>query len=130
MDTSPKTILVVDDEELNLKLLRYILTREGYRVISATSAEEGLELLKIDPPDLVLMDIRLAGMDGLEAARRIKLDPASAPIPIIAVSAYAMEEDFQKAARAGCDAYLAKPFTRREIVDMVRKFTADGSRPP
>jgi len=88
-----------------------------------------LELLKHDRPDLVLMDIRLPGMDGLEATRRIKADPTLAAIPVVAVSAYAMEEDRQDAARAGCDGYLAKPFTRREIVGIVRKFTAGGSSP-
>src|SRR5271157_2940031 len=85
-----KTVLVIEDEEMNLKLVTRMLTGEGFRVIGAASAEEGLELLPQERPDVILMDIRLGGMDGLEATRRVKADPAFASIPVVGVSAYAM----------------------------------------
>jgi len=122
-----KTVLVIDDEEMNLKLLLHILTYEGFHVVCARSAEEGLELLRDLRPHLILMDVRLTGMDGLEATRKIKADPALAAIPVVAVSAYAMEDDRRKAAAAGCRAYLTKPFTRNEILDVARKFTSGAS---
>jgi CheY-like chemotaxis protein len=120
-----KTILVVEDEQLNLKLVTLMLTREGYGVTGASSAEEGLELLRRQRPDIILMDIRLGGMDGLEATRRIKADPAVASIPVVAVSAYAMKDDVARALQAGCSAYISKPFTIRELVETIRR--VDGS---
>lgn len=126
---SENTVLVIDDEELNLKLLSHILTRDGFHVIVAQSAEDGLRLIKAERPCLVLMDIWLRGMDGLEATRRIKADPDLASIPVVAASAHAMEEDRQRAADAGCSAYLTKPFTRQEILEAVRSLCTDTSLP-
>ncbi|MGA2641651.1 MAG: response regulator [Spirochaetia bacterium] len=133
MDTGPdkssngeirgaKTVLVIDDEELNLKLVTRMLTGEGFRVLSASSAEAGLELLRQKRPDVILMDIRLGGMDGLTATRRVKADPVFASIPVVGVSAYAMEEDSARASQAGCSGYISKPFTKKELVETVRRF--------
>jgi len=119
-----KTVLVIDDEELNLKLVALMLAGEGFRVITSTSAEEGLELLRRETPNVILMDIRLGGMDGLEATRRIKADPTYASIPIIAVSAYAMEEDRVRAAHAGCSHYLTKPFSKKDLLETVKRLSA------
>jgi len=119
-----RTILVIEDEEMNLKLVTLMLKGEGFRIISASSAEAGLKLLRQERPDLILMDIRLGGMDGLEATRRVKADPAYASIPVVGVSAYAMEEDREHALLAGCSDYLSKPFTRKQLVETVRRFAA------
>jgi len=120
-----KGILIIDDDDLNLKLISHVLTRAGFRVRIARSAEEGLTLLQEERPNLILMDLRLSGMDGLEATRRIKGNPSLASIPIVAVSAYAMEEDFSRAAEAGCSGYLTKPFEMKEILETVRRYAAD-----
>jgi two-component system cell cycle response regulator DivK len=116
-----KTILAIDDEELNLELISKMLEREGFRVILARSADEGLALLRDEKPELILMDIKLQGMDGLQTTRLIKADPALASIPIVAASAYAMPEDLEKAREAGCSAYLTKPFGREALVRKVRE---------
>ena len=118
-----KTVLVIEDEELNLKLVTLMLTREGFNGMSASSAEAGMKLLLQERPDVILMDIRLGGMDGLEATRRIKEDPVFAPIPVVGVSAYAMEEDLERASQAGCSAYLTKPFSKRQLVETLRRCT-------
>jgi CheY-like chemotaxis protein len=116
-----KTVLVIEDEELNLKLVTLMLTREGFRVIGASSAERGLKLLPQERPDVILMDIRLCGMDGLEATRRIKANPVFASIPVVGVSAYAMEEDLERASQAGCSGYVTKPFSKGQVVEIIRR---------
>jgi CheY-like chemotaxis protein len=103
------SILVVDDNHINLKLTRKVLSSEGYDVITALDAEEGLEVLKRVTPAIILMDLQLPGMDGFELARRLKADPATRDIHIMAVTAYAMKGDDRRALEAGCDAYLSKP---------------------
>ena len=118
-----KTVLVIDDEELNLKLVTRMLTEEGFRVMGAASAEAGLELLPQKRPDVILMDIRLGGMDGLEATRWVKSNPAFISIPVIAVSAYSAQEDRERAFQAGCSHYLTKPFGKKDLVEVVRRFT-------
>jgi two-component system cell cycle response regulator DivK len=104
-----EAILVVDDNAANLKLARVLLTREGYVVRGAVDAEEALRVLETFTPRLILMDIQLPGMDGLELTRRIKADPERRFVVIIALTAYAMKGDDLKALAAGCDGYLAKP---------------------
>ena len=130
MEPGPRTgrrvILVIDDEEPNRRLLARVLTRAGFEVVACSSAEEGLELLSRARADLVLMDIRLGKMDGIEATRRIKADPVLASIPVVAVSAYAMTEDIARAREAGVSGYLTKPFRMKEIVAMANTFTAMG----
>jgi two-component system, cell cycle response regulator DivK len=114
-------ILIVDDNPLNLKLARLILETEGYLVRTAIDAEEALRMLATDQPGLILMDLQLPGMDGLELTRRLKAGIA-ADVIIIAVTAYAMKTDEQKALAAGCDAYLRKPFDTTTLPDMVARY--------
>jgi two-component system cell cycle response regulator DivK len=104
-----ETILIVDDNATNLKLARVLLQGEGYRVRTAADAEEALTLLQTFAPSLILMDIQLPGMDGLELTRRLKADSATKGIVILALTAYAMKGDEEKARAAGCDGYVAKP---------------------
>lgn len=102
-------VLIVDDNPQNLKLARVLLITEGYEVRTAASAEEALRELESFTPRLILMDLQLPGMDGLELTRRLKADPARRHIAVIALTAYAMKGDELKALAAGCDAYVTKP---------------------
>jgi CheY-like chemotaxis protein len=103
------TILVIDDHPVNLKLTRVLLASEGYAVHTANDAEEALRLLDTLTPDLILMDIQLPGLDGLELTRILKQDPRRKSIVVIALTAYAMKGDDQRAFAAGCDGYISKP---------------------
>jgi CheY-like chemotaxis protein len=103
------TILIVDDNAANLKLARVLLEGEGYTVTTACDAEQALEVLATGRPDLILMDIQLPGMDGLELTRRLRAAPSTARVPIVALSAYAMKGDEEKALAAGCNGYITKP---------------------
>ena len=102
-------ILVVDDNPQNLKLVRVLLVAEGYKVRTAEDAESALELLETYSPAVILADIQLPGIDGLELVRRLKADPRRQHITMIAISAYAMKGDDTKALAAGCDDYVTKP---------------------
>jgi two-component system, cell cycle response regulator DivK len=106
---SGETILIVDDNAANLKLARVLLQGEGYEVQTAADAEEAMRVLQTYTPRLILMDIQLPGMDGLELTRRLKADVATKHIVILALTAYAMKGDEDKARAAGCDGYIAKP---------------------
>lgn len=108
-------ILIVDDNPHNLKLARVVLSQEGHDVRTASDAEQALELLEEFHPGIVLMDIQLPGMDGLELTRRLKADPARRDIVVIALTAYAMKGDEAKARAAGCDGYLSKPVDIDEL---------------
>lgn len=108
-------ILIVEDNPTNLKLASLLLHRVGHEVLTAIDAEDGMELALTEHPDLILMDIQLPGMDGLTATRKLKQNPASAAIPIIALTALAMKDDQAKALNAGCDAYIAKPLRYQEL---------------
>ena len=106
---TPEPILIVDDNPQNLKLAKVILTAEGYEVKTAIDAEDALRILESFRPRLILMDLQLPRMDGLELTRRLKADPARREIIIIALTAYAMKGDDEKAFAAGCDGYISKP---------------------
>jgi CheY-like chemotaxis protein len=108
-------ILIVDDNAQNLKLARVLLAREGYEVRTAADAEQALELLDSFAPRLILMDLQLPGMNGLELTRRLKADPARRDIVVVALTAYAMKGDEDKALAAGCDGYLTKPIDTDEL---------------
>jgi CheY-like chemotaxis protein len=112
----PEPILIVDDNPQNLKLVRVLLSSDGaFDVKTAVDAEDALRILETFHPRLILMDIQLPGMDGLELTRRLKADPARRGIVIIALTAYAMKGDEEKAAKAGCDGYLTKPIDGRSL---------------
>jgi len=117
-----KTVLLVEDNEDNLIVYRTILDHVGYRVIEARDGEEGVARARADQPDLILMDVSLPKMDGWEATRRIKADEGTRRIPIIAVTAHALDDDREKATQVGCDGYLAKPVAPRRVVEEVERF--------
>ena len=121
-------ILVVEDNPLNLKLVRDVLGAAGYDVVSATSGEDGLRMATEHPPDLVLMDLQLPGIDGAETMRRLRDGPLADYVPVIAVTAFAMAGDQADAARAGFDGYLEKPISVRGLVGEVQGFL-QGGRP-
>jgi two-component system cell cycle response regulator DivK len=108
-------ILIVEDNPANMKLASLLLLRVGHTVLCAVDAETSLTLARAERPDLILMDIQLPGMDGLAATALLKQDPATAAIPIIALTAMAMKEDQERTKAAGCDDYIAKPLRFREL---------------
>jgi CheY-like chemotaxis protein len=112
-------ILIVDDNQVNLKLVRVVLAGEGYDVRTAADADEALGALRQWRPRLILMDLQLPGMDGLELTRRLKADPATRDIVIVAITAYAMKGDEQKALAAGCDGYITKPIDTRALPQVI-----------
>ena len=114
-------ILVVEDNDKNRKLVRDVLTYKGYEVIEAETGEEGVRLAKARQPRLILMDIQLPGIDGIEALRQIRADEATRGTPIIAVTASALDRDRQKIMAAGFDGYQAKPINVREFTEAVRR---------
>ena len=107
-----RKILLVEDNAVNRRLAGFLLRSQGYQVSEATSAQEAFEMLKIDSPNLIVMDIQLPGMDGLEITKTLKQDPATANIPVIAVTSYAMKGDREKALAAGCSGYVTKPIDK------------------
>jgi two-component system, cell cycle response regulator DivK len=119
-------ILLVEDNPLNLKLIRDVLGAAGFDVVSATSGEDGLQLAEEHPPDLVLMDLQLPGIDGAETMRRMREGPLADDVPVVAVTAFAMAEDQANATRAGFDGYLEKPISVRGLVGEVQSFLQDG----
>jgi CheY-like chemotaxis protein len=124
-------ILVVDDNLVNLKLLRVLLTGEGYEVRTAQDAEEAISLLHGFHPRLILMDLQMPGMDGLELTRRLKAAPETRDIAIVAVTSYAMKGDREKAIEAGCDDYVAKPVDTEALPKLVAWYAGrDGAAAP
>jgi two-component system cell cycle response regulator DivK len=122
-----KRILIVEDQEDNRTILRDALSTLGYDLIEAFNGEDAVRLAQGERPDLILMDIQLPLMDGYEATRRIKATPGLNSIPIIAVTSYALSGDDAKARAAGCDAYVAKPFSPRQLLAKVREFLTDAT---
>jgi two-component system, cell cycle response regulator DivK len=113
------TILVVEDNAANLKLATFLLESAGYVVISAPNAETGLTLARSQQPTLILMDIQLPGMDGLQATAILKADPSTRAIPVIALTALAMKGDEERIRAAGCDGYVAKPLAYKDFLTTV-----------
>ena len=120
-----KRILVVDDQEDLRGVLRDLLIGSGYTVIEAADGETGVAKAKSDNPDLILMDIQMPVIDGYEATRLIKGDPALNPIPIVAVSSFAMKGDEEKARAAGCDHYVTKPYSPMQLLRLIRGLLGD-----
>jgi len=119
-------ILVVEENERNLKLLRDVLEYAGYDVRVARTAEDGITLAVKEPPDLVLMDLQLPGIDGMEALRRLRESPRTADVPVVAVTAQAMKQDRERALAAGFNGYVEKPISVRAFTDQVRGFLSGG----
>jgi len=117
-----KRILVVEDQPDNRQILRDLLGSVGYDLVEAENGQEALDQVAKQRPDLILMDIQLPVMDGYEATRRIKSDPATKAIPIIVVTSYALSGDESKAREAGCDAYVTKPYSPRQLLAKVKEF--------
>jgi two-component system, cell cycle response regulator DivK len=122
-------ILVVEDNERNLKLVRDVLQFAGYEVLSARSGEQGVALARERVPDLVLMDLQLPAMDGTEALRLLRADPLTRAIPVVAVTAFAMKDDRERALDAGFDSYLEKPINVRAFPELVRGFLHRKEQP-
>jgi two-component system cell cycle response regulator DivK len=116
-----RRILVVEDHADNRQILRDLLTSAGYEILEAENGERGVAIAAAQKPDLILMDIQLPIMDGYEATRQIKSDPVLRQIPIIVITSYAMSGDEDKARGAGCDAYVTKPYSPRQLLGIVRK---------
>jgi CheY-like chemotaxis protein len=125
-----KSILIVDDNAQNLKLARVVLANEGFDVQTASNAEDALQLLRTVTPRLILMDIQLPGMDGLELTRQLKADPATRSVCVIALTAYAMKGDDEKAFAAGCDGYITKPIDIERLPAVVSSYLAERRPSP
>jgi two-component system, cell cycle response regulator DivK len=117
-----KRILVVEDQEDNRRIVRDLLAANDYLMTEAENGEEALAAVQKDRPDLILMDIQLPVMDGYEATRRLKADPASSSIPIIAVTSYALSGDEEKARAAGCNDFVPKPYSPRQLLAKIRQY--------
>jgi CheY-like chemotaxis protein len=122
------SILIVEDHPANRKLLAFLLTAHGYDVRAAACADEALEMLQTFAPDLILMDLQLPGMDGLELTRQLKADPRTRSIGIVAVTAYAMKGDEQRVRDAGCDGYVTKPIDTRALPQVIAGYLASVRR--
>ena len=123
---SQKTILYVEDNEFNRQIVRDLLARTSYRLIEANDGEAGVTMALDAPPDLILMDIQLPKISGLDATRRLRADPRTAHVPIITITSYALSGDDQKALDAGASSYLAKPYSPRELLQVIRKFAPES----
>ena len=121
-----KKILVIEDNELNMKLVRGLLSLGNFTMLEAVDAETGIQLAHDYHPELILMDIQLPGMDGLEASRIISNDIDLKDIPIVALTSYAMEGDEKKARLAGCAGYITKPIDTRNFLNLIGKFLENG----
>ena len=122
-------ILIVDDNESNLKLMKAVFDSDDYVVKTAMDAEEAIKVLETFAPRLILMDLQLPGMDGLELTRLLKADPARRQITILALTAYAMKGDEDKAIAAGCDGYITKPIDTRSLIKLIDTYL-DALTPP
>jgi CheY-like chemotaxis protein len=123
-----KEILVVEDDPIIMNLIVILLEREGYTVLQAPTAEEGIAIATAHSQDLILMDVALPGMDGLSATRLLKSQDATRGIPVVALTAQAMKQDAESAFRAGCDGFIVKPIATREFLGEIARFLGEQSR--
>ncbi|TMG27645.1 MAG: response regulator [Chloroflexi bacterium] len=121
---SAPLILVVEDNETNQMLTVAVLERDGYRVVVAGTTSEAREQIKTETPHLILMDVQLPGEDGLAFTRQLKRNPTTSPIPIVAMTAHAMQGDAEQAIEAGCSGYIAKPIDTRALAEQIRRYLA------
>jgi len=122
-------ILIVDDNPINLKLIRVLLASEGYSIRTASDAEQALSLLRDWRPRIILMDVQLPGMNGLELTRHLKADAATRDILILALTAFAMKGDEERALAAGCDGYLAKTIDTRTLPGLIARYLSKAAGP-
>ena len=123
-----KKILVVEDNEVNRRLAGFLLRSQGYQVCEATTAAAAFEMVDKERPDLIVMDIQLPGMDGLEITRKLKEQPATADIPVVAVTSFAMKGDREKALAAGCAGYVTKPIDKNIFIKEVAAHVGSKSK--
>ena len=121
-------ILIVEDNPLNMRLIEMTLRPKGYKLLKATDGEEALDMAIREKPDLIIMDIYLPKMSGLEVTKRLRQMPAFNHVPIIAVTAHAMKGDKEKIIEAGCDAYLPKPINTRQLPEVVTEMLLQGQK--
>ena len=125
---SEKTILYVEDNEYNRKIVRQLFRRTSYRLIEATDGEDGVAKAQKELPNLILMDVQLPKMSGLDATRVLKADARTSQIPVIVITSFAMSGDREKAAEAGATSYLAKPYSPRELLALVRQHLPESDQ--
>ena len=122
MDATPKTVLIVEDNELNMKLFHDLLDAHGYRILQTKDGMEALDIAREHRPDLILMDIQLPEVSGLEVTKWLKEDESLRSIPVVAVTAFAMKGDEEKIREGGCEAYIAKPISVANFLETVQRF--------
>jgi two-component system, cell cycle response regulator DivK len=123
---SQRTVLYVEDNEYNRKIVRQLLSRTTYRLLEAPDGEAAIALVRQDRPDLVLMDVQLPRMSGLDVTRALRAEPTTADIPIIVVTSFALSGDDHRAMAAGASGYLAKPYSPRDLLALIRKFLPES----
>jgi two-component system cell cycle response regulator DivK len=123
---SERTILYIEDNEYNRKIVRRLISGTDYRLVEAVDAESGVAMAQQSPPNLILMDVQLPKMSGLDATRILKADPRTSDIPIIVITSFALSGDREKAAAAGADSYLAKPYSPRALLALVRQYLPES----
>jgi two-component system cell cycle response regulator DivK len=123
---SGKQVLYIEDNEFNRKIVRDLLGRTSYRVIEAVDGEAGVAAAQREVPELIIMDVQLPRLSGLDATRQIRADPRTAHIPIIVITSFALSGDEQRAMAAGATAYLAKPYSPRQLLETIRRLVPEG----
>lgn len=123
---SDRTVLHIEDNEYNRKIVRQLLSRTSFRLLEAADGEAGLVVARRELPDLILMDVQLPKLSGLDATRLLRADPLTAKIPLVVVTSFALSGDDRRAMDAGASAYLAKPYSPRDLMALIHRFLPDN----